>query len=226
MRRSRVHFPPESYIGFLRDILIPSCLALLPGRLPDHWERVRELGSLHTFPTSHSWTLQTRKRANTSWMNGVKPKSELGCLHTAPIRTALGPLPMIGVITRKFYGFNMHWPSDIMTSGHSNMLRKWKDWNTNWGVVFGRSVIERVGGMKRLVLWCIREVGSSRSMIWKRVGRVSDLVESPYSCSTKAPGFGPMPMPPSSISIWCHRGPRKVWRNPVRGDGYARINQE
>lgn len=92
--------------------------------------------------------------------------------------------------------------------------------------MFGRSVIERVGRMKRLVLWCIREVGSSRSMIWKRVGRVSDLVESPYSCSTKAPGFGPMPMPPSSISIWCHRGPRKVWRNPVRGDGYARINQE
>ena len=36
VRRSRVHFPPESYIGFLRDILIPSCLALLPGRLPDH----------------------------------------------------------------------------------------------------------------------------------------------------------------------------------------------
>ena len=49
---------------------------------------------------------------------------ELGCLHTAPIRTPLGPLPTIGVITRKFYGFNMHWPSDIMTSGHSNMLRK------------------------------------------------------------------------------------------------------
>ena len=59
--------------------------------------------------------------------------------------------------------------------------------------------------MKRLVLWCIREVGSSRSMIWKRVGRVSDLVESPYSSSTKAPGLAPMPMPPSSISIWCRR---------------------
>ena len=26
-------------------------------------------------------------------------------------------------------------------------------------------------------------------MIWKRVGRVVDLVESPYSSSTKAPGF-------------------------------------
>ena len=86
------------------------------------------------------------------WM--VLPKSELGFLHTDPIRTALGPLPMIRVITCKFYGFNMHWPSDIMTSGHSNMLRKWKDWNTNckkW-VVFRRSVIERVVWMKRLVL--------------------------------------------------------------------------
>ena len=93
-------------------------------------------------------------------------------------------------------------------------------------MVFGRSVIETVGGMKRLVLWCIREVGSSRSMIWKRVGRVSDLVESPYSSSTKAPGFGPMPMPPSSISIWCRRGQRKVWRNPVRGNGCGRINQQ
>ena len=60
------------------------------------------------------------------------------------------------------------------------------------------------------VLWCIREVGSSRSMIWKRVGRVVDLVESPYSSSTKAPGFL---MPRSSISILCRRQ-RKVWRNP------------
>ena len=124
---------------------------------------------------------------------------------------------MIGVITRKFYGSNMHWPSDIMTSGHSNMLRKWKDWNTNcerW-VVFRRSLAERVVWMKRLVLWCIREVGSSRSMIWKRFGRVSNLVESPYSSSTKAPGFPPMPIrlhPPSPSGAVGQR--RKVWRNP------------